>query len=254
MTSLNEKISILKREMDELQKMADELSLETHVKDALKTGDISHMDEFFRKRTEIETKVKDIQDKLVELQHESQCEARINSELAYADLIVNPTDRNTFANAYVKNDFKTVTEVLWKCAGDKYRKLSEVDKRMMNLKYELFVKMLKSESSKFEIGKICKFNFSTGRFNTFGFDPMWLSSEIFQSNINVMVLEHPDDSGISVFPLTPITCVRMIEWTVINNCPYAVCEGRIEGSVIPSIAFVSKSKVFEDLINYLSVQ
>lgn len=252
MTSLNEKISILKREMDELQKMADELSLETCVKDALKTGDISHMDEFFKKRTEIETKVKDIQDKLVELHLESQREARVRSEFAYSDLITDPVDRNTFANAYMKHDFKTVTEVLWKCAGDKYRKLSEEDKRMMNLKYESFVKMLKSESSKVEIDKICKFDSCTERFHTFGFDPMWLSSEIFQSHINVMVLEYPDNSGISVFPLTPISCVRMLEWSIINDCPQAVCEGRIEGSVIPSITFVSRAEAFEDLINYLT--
>lgn len=68
MTNLNEKILNLKREMDELQKMANELTLETNVEDALKTGDISRLDEFFNKRAELETKVKDIQDKLVELQ------------------------------------------------------------------------------------------------------------------------------------------------------------------------------------------
>lgn len=247
MTNLNEKVSNLKREMDELQKMTDELTFKTHVKD-----DALNMDEFFKKRIEIETKVKDIQDKLIELQRESRYEARVNSEFAYPDLIIDSADRNTFANAYVKNDFKTVTEVLWKCAGDKYQKLSEEDKRMMNLKYESFVKMLKSESSKFEIGKICKFDCSTGRFDTFGFDPMWLSSEIFQSNINIMVLEHPDNSGISVFPLVPIACVRMIEWTIINNCPNAVYEGRIEDSVIPSITFISRTEAFEDLINYLT--
>lgn len=251
MTSLNEKISILKREMDELQKMADELSLETHIKDTLKTGDISHMDEFFKKRTEIEAKVKCIKDKLVELQYESQCEARVNSEFAYSDLITNPTDRNTFANAYVKNDFKTVMEVLWKCAGDKYRKLSEEDKRVMHLKYELFVKMLKSELLNYGIENIYKFDSNTGKFDTYGFDPMW-SSEIFKSYISVMVLKHPYNSEVSVFPLTPSSCVRMVEWSIINNCPNAICEGRIKDSVIPSITFVSKNEAFEDLINYLT--
>lgn len=245
MTNLNEKISNLKLEMDELQKMSDGLVSKTNIEDALKTGDIDCIDEFFKKRVEIETKITEIQDKLVELQNESQCEARVNSEFAYSDLITDPADRNTFANAYVKNDFKTVTEVLWKCAGDKYRKLSEEDKRMMNLKYELFVKMLKYE--------LLGFDSNTGKFDTFGFDPMW-SSEIFKSSISVMVLDHPDKSGVSVFPLTPISCVRMIEWTVINDCPYAICEGRIEGSIIPSIAFASKTKLFEDLINYLSAQ
>ena len=252
MTNLNEEILNLKREMDELQKMSNELTHEARIEDAIKTGDISRLDEFFNKRAEIETKVKDIQDKLVELQLKSQCEARVNSEFAYPDLITDPTDRNTFANAYVKNDFKTVTEVIWKCAGDKYRKLSSKDKSMMELKCELFTKMLKSEFSKFEIDKICKFDSSTGRFDTFGFDPMWLSSEIFGSSTKAMVLEHPDNSGISVFPLTPILCVRMIEWTIINNCPNSICEGRIKDSVIPSVTFVSKTKSFDDLINYLT--
>ena len=93
---LNEKILNFKREMDELQKMTNELTFEMHIEDALKTGDMSRLDEFFNKRAEIETKVKDIQDRLVELQHESQCEARVNSEFAYPDLIKTSAISNLF--------------------------------------------------------------------------------------------------------------------------------------------------------------